>query len=381
MNKELTRLLANMGGNNRALNNLGEHVMEFLLKQSEQRDATSFPYFAVGNGTLNLISQQLLPPTLRPLTAMRSSVIYDRDATAPLFQKTLADIFEDDTEMISYVLRLLGYILLGKPTKHVFVVFFGPTGRNGKSVLVEVMLAILGEYASTLPTTTIMTKSHVNDGATPTLAKLVHKRLVTVSEPNRKHQLDSGFIKQITGGEQVAARALYGADIEYQPEFVPIMVTNVMPEVREDDDALWRRIQIVTFSRTFSDNEIDPDLKEKLLRERSGILNLLLQGVADYLRIGLEPPDKVLNAGKTQRKLVDPIEEWLEECALVEGSARTPLKFLWASYELWHKSNPRTRPLSKKEFSSKLAARGHSRFEKSHLPHFAGICLKESQDS
>lgn len=376
-NKELMRLIANMGGNNRALNNLSEHVMEFLVKQSEQRDATSFPYFAVGNGTLNLISQRLLPPSLRPLTSMRSSVVFDPDSEAPLFLRTLSDIFEDDDEMIAYVLRVFGYILLGKPNKHVFLVFFGPTGRNGKSLIVEVMRAILGEFACALPTTMIMTKSHVNDGATPTLARLVHKRLVVVSEPNRKHQLDSGFIKQLTGGEHVTARALYGEDIEYQPEFVPLMVTNVMPEIREDDDALWRRMQIVTFSRTFSDDEIDPDLKEKLLREKSGILNVLLGGVRDYLRSGLAPPYKVTSAGQNQRKLVDPIEEWLEECALIEGSARTPLKLLWISYESWHKANPRARLLSKKEFGAKLIARGHSRFEKSHLPYFAGIRVKE----
>jgi P4 family phage/plasmid primase-like protien len=375
--KELTRVMANMGGNNRALNNLAEHVMEFLVKESEERDATCYPYFAVGNGTLNLISKQLMPPSLRPLTAMRSNVIYDPTAEAPLFLKTLSDIFQEDEEMIAYVLRVFGYILLGKPNKHVFLVFFGPTGRNGKSLLVEVLRAVLGEFACSLPTTMIMTKSHVNDGATPTLARLVHKRLVIVSEPNRKHQLDAGFIKQLTGGEHVVARALYGADVEYLPEFVPLMVTNVMPEIREDDDALWRRMQIVTFSRTFSDDEIDPDLKEKLLRETSGILNVLLTGVRDYLTTNLSPPKKISNATVVQRKLVDPIEEWIQECVAEDAGARTPLKFLWASYETWHKSNLQVRLLRKKEFGQKLVLRGYNRFEKSHLPYHIGICLKE----
>lgn len=374
--KELSRLAANMGGTNRALNNLSDHVAEFLLKESEKRNATSYPYFAVANGILNLISQQLLPDNLRPITHMRSTVIFDPSTVAPLFVKTLSDIFEGDDKMIAYVLRLFGHIMVGKPNKHVFLVFFGPTGRNGKSLLVEVLRAILGEFACTLPTTMIMTKSHVNDNATPTLARLVHKRLVVVSEPNRKHQLDSGFIKQLTGGEHVTARALYGADIEFQPEFVPLMVTNVMPEIREDDDALWRRMQIVTFSRTFSDDEIDPDLKDKLLRERSGILNVLLGGVRDYLQHGLMPPEKVKSAGLTQRKLVDPLEEWYDECALAELGARTPLKALWPTYEEWHKANPRVRLLSKKEFCLKLIARGHDKFIKSHLPYFIGITLK-----
>jgi putative DNA primase/helicase len=370
-----------MGGNNRALDNLSEHVMEFLLDGSEQRDATCYPYFAVANGMLNLISQTLLPHSLRPLTHLRSAVEYAPGTDAPLFLKTLDEIFEGDEEMIGYVLRLFGYIILGKPNKHVFLVFFGPTGRNGKSLLTEVLRTILGDFACTLPTTMIMTKSHVSDGATPTLARLVHKRLAIISEPNRKHQLDSGFIKQMTGGEQITARALYGADIEYQPEFVPLMITNIMPEVREDDDALWRRMQIVNFSRTFSDNEIDPQLKDKLLRERSGILNVILGGVRDYLRHGLMPPQKVLNSGQIQRKLVDPIEEWYDECGILTPHARSPLKTLWASYNAWHKHHPRARLLTKKEFGEKLIARGHTRFEKSNLPHFAGIEVRESADS
>jgi len=158
---------------------------------------------------------------------------------------------------------------------------------------------------------------------------------------------------------------------------VPLMVTNVMPEVREDDEALWRRIQVVTFSRTFTDDEIDPDLKEKLLREKSGILNVILTGVRDYLKSGLAPPTKVVGAGLLQRKMVDPIEGWLEECTVKETSARTSLKVLWTSYDSWHKSNPTMRLLTKKELSEKLVARGHSKFDMRHLPHFAGICLKE----
>lgn len=377
MNADGERLLAAKAGNNRLLDTLSEHVTEFLLQDSVPRDANGFPYLSVANGVLNLLTQELVPERLRPIAYMSSPVIYDRNAEAPLFKQALADIFEGDHSMVSFVLRVFGYIMLGQPKEHVFVVFFGPTGRNGKSLLVEVFRAVLGDYACAVPISTFMTKSHVTDSATPTLARIMKKRLVVASEPNRKHQLDAGLIKQLTGGEHVSSRALYGEDVEALPEFVPLMVTNVLPEVREDDDALWRRMQIVTFSRTFSEKEIDPNLKEKLLREKSGILNVLLGGVRDYLQDGLRPPERVRSAVGEQRRLADPLQEWFEECVMENPGAETPLRVLWPSYEAFHKENSHLRRLTKREFSKKLELRGYAKQDRRNYPCYSGIALKQ----
>lgn len=381
--REFIRFVATKAGSNRQLDVLADHVMERLYEASTgNNDVTGYPYFPVANGVLNLLSRQMVPRKYRPLARMRAGASFDPNADAPRFRQALEEIFNGNKDLIAYVLRVLGYCLLGKPKEHLFVVFHGPKGRNGKSVLVDVLSQIMGDYAQTLSTSFIMVKSHVNDNATPSLAKLVHRRLAIVPEPNKRHQLDSGFIKQLTGGDQVAARALYGNEIRFEPEFVLLMVTNVIPELREDDHALWRRMRIVPFDRSFSDEEIDPDLKQKLLGEREGILNLLLDGLHDYLTAGLQPPAIVRRAGSVQREAIDPFQQWAKDRVQIVGKQmETRQKDLLTDYQNWAPENASYRKLTQNEFREKLselAAREQiDRISRGNIVIYAGLQLRE----
>jgi len=377
-NADFVKFLIYKSANNRALDDLSEHVCEYLAGESAACVASSYPYFTVANGVLNVLSRELVPTFLRPLSMVVGRVQYDPTAKAELFLVTLAQIFEGDQEMIGAVLRLFGYILQGNPNEHIFLILFGPTGRNGKTLIVQVSREIFGDYAQAIPASVILAKSHNNEGPTPAIAKLFGKRLAIISEPGDKHPLDSGFIKLMTGGEQITARQLHGPMIEFMPEFVPVLVTNKIPSVNDDDHGLWRRMKIVKFTRTFSDEEIDVDLKNKLVKEASGILNLFLDGIEDYRANGLSLPTKIASAGVEQRKEFDPFEAWHEECTLMaDNAAETSLQALAASYEGWAQANRQYRRLSKKELSNKLVERGYEKIDRRRYPHFCGISLKE----
>ena len=377
-NKDWVRFLSLKSANNRALDDLSEHICEHLVDNSTACATTEFPYFPVENGVLNLLSRELVPPSFRPLSMISGGVMFDPSAKAELFTKTLNEIFEGDEEMVRAVIRLFGYILLGTPKEHILVVFFGPTGRNGKTLIVQVVREIFGDYAQAIPSSVILAKSHNNEGPTPALAKLYRKRLAIISEPSPKHPLDAGFIKLMTGGEHITARPMHGQLLEFVPEFTPIIIANKIPSAPDDDPAFWRRVKIVKFSRTFSDEEIDPDLKEKLTKEKSGILNLLLDGIQDYLTNGLNFPDKIKSAGIDQRKEFDPFEAWHEECAIeTDNATETPLHALAASYDAWANINRQFRRMSKKELSAKLVGRGYVKVDRRRYPHFCGIMLRD----
>lgn len=368
-------------GRNRELDEFCEHIGEVSNQWTHAHCLASYPYFAVKNGVLNLLTGELVPSEFRPFSPMKGKVVFDPEAKADLFMKVLFDIFEGDEEMVHFLIRLFGLVMLGTPKHHLFVVLYGPDGRNGKSVIVESMRFIFGNYAYTLGATSIMTKSHVSDGATPALAMLPGKRLVIINEPNRKYEYDSGLIKLMTGGEVVTARALYGQVIEFTPEFTPVLVTNYLPRCSDGDNALWRRMMIIPFNRSFTDDEIDKDLKEKLRNESSGILNILLDGVRDYLENGLRIPEKVKKFGQSERKAMDPCEAWFEDCAELNSipGTETELKALWASYQSWAQSAAGFRVLTKREFSKMLEKRGHSKVIRRNNPSFVGISLRCDQ--
>nr|WP_057924736.1 phage/plasmid primase, P4 family [Burkholderia ambifaria] len=361
-------------GDGRSLDLLGRAALEFMLEASDALQATDYPYFPVANGVLNLLSGELVPARFKPIAPNNSAVIFDPEARAPRFESFLDEIFECDRNLIGFFLRLCGRMLLGKPKEHLFVIFLG-AGRNGKSVTVEVLNAIFGSLASTLGVAALMVQGTMNDGPTPSIVKLERKRFVTVNEPTKKHKLNGGLVKQLTGGDRVAARTLYVEDVEFMPVFTLVMIANEMPGINADDAALWRRITVVPFTRTFSENEIDPDLKETLLHQLPGILNLLLVGLRDYLENGLQPPDKVRRAGSEQRVRADSFEVWREERTMADD-VRSQHKSLLDDYFAWVAANPGYEKLGSREFGAKLAA-VYTRVEERHYVFYKGVRLKD----
>lgn len=109
-----TKALKLLLGTNRSLEEVCEHVADAMVHDSERRMVGAYPYFGLANGVLNTISQELVPACYRPIPLVRSPIIFDSVATAPLFEKTVFEIFEGDEEMVRFIYQLFGYILMGK---------------------------------------------------------------------------------------------------------------------------------------------------------------------------------------------------------------------------------------------------------------------------
>ena len=111
------------------------------------------------------------------------------------------------------------------------VFFCYGNGRNGKSTFLDIIMHIMGEYAVNIQPETIMVKKQFG-GATSDIARLKGARFVTSVEPNEGMRLDEGLLKQLTGGDRVTARKLYGNEFEFSPEFKLWMGTNHKPIIR-----------------------------------------------------------------------------------------------------------------------------------------------------
>jgi putative DNA primase/helicase len=68
----------------------------------------------------------------------------------PLWLKFLHRIFGGDAELIAYMKRVGGYLLTGSTREHALFFGHGP-GGNGKSVFLETVSNVLGDYATTAP--------------------------------------------------------------------------------------------------------------------------------------------------------------------------------------------------------------------------------------
>ncbi|MFN3543739.1 MAG: phage/plasmid primase, P4 family [Thiobacillus sp.] len=319
----------------------------------------------VGNGVVDLHTGKLLPPDQAYRVTTITAVDYDPEARAPLFERTVADVFFGDADMIGFFQRLVGYSLLGKPDEDVLAIPYG-SGSNGKSTVLGAIRDALGEHAKMASADTFLSSGAAggNAGAArEDVLRLRGARFVYVSEPDEGSELREGLIKSMTGGEPLPARGLYSkTTVEVAPTWVAFMPTNHRPIVKGDDHAIWRRLLPVPFTRNFDQDLTltkDPDRAEKLAAEAAGILAWCVRGALAYRKNGLQPPAAVRKARDDYKSDMDLLGEWLDECCEVgpghvESNAR-----LWASWEAFAKARGELRFIaSAKSLGRRLQAKG-----------------------
>ena len=319
----------------------------------------------MGNGVVDLHTGKLLPPDQAYRVTTITAVDYDPEARAPLFERTVADVFFGDADMIGFFQRLVGYSLLGKPDEDVLAIPYG-SGSNGKSTVLGAIRDALGEHAKMASADTFLSSGAAggNAGAArEDVLRLRGARFVYVSEPDEGSELREGLIKSMTGGEPLPARGLYSkTTVEVAPTWVAFMPTNHRPIVKGDDHAIWRRLLPVPFTRNFDQDLTltkDPDRAEKLAAEAQGILAWCVRGALAYQKDGLQPPAAVRKARDDYKSDMDLLGEWMDECCeigpnFVESNAR-----LWASWEAFAKARGELRFIaSAKSLGRRLQSKG-----------------------
>lgn len=288
------------------------------------------------NGMSAVAEMNFVPHAREQLITKMMPVAYDPNAQCPNFIRFITRILPDP-EVRRFVQRWFALNMTALTGEQKLVFFYG-LGANGKSVLVDLIARMFGDYAATARIETL-TGSTKKDGsaATPDLVPLMLARMVRTSEPEEGEKLREGLIKQLTGGEPINVRPNFGEQIEVMPKFKITIQGNYRPEVRGRDDGIWRRLLIVPFDVTIPPKERDPDLGAKLWAERSGILNWLIDGLIGYLESGLQEPQAVLSATNEYREESDPLGFFLETCCDVSGQPEDTVtaKDLSLSFQFW----------------------------------------------
>jgi putative DNA primase/helicase len=274
----------------------------------------------------------------------------------PRFLTFLDRITGGDGELVAYIQRVLGYALTGLTREH--ALFFGyGTGANGKSVLLSTVSGLLGDYHKTAP---IETFTASNGDRHPTdLASLRGACLVTATETEEGRRWAESRIKQLTGGDTVAARFMRQDFFEYRPAFKLIIAGNHKPSLRSVDEAIRRRFHLIPFAVTIPPEERDADLAEKLKAEWPGILAWLIEGCLEWQTEGLRPPTAVLEATEAYLSAEDSLAAWIEEKCERSASAWASSSALFASWSAWANAAGEN-PGNSKRFAQALESRGFS---------------------
>lgn len=273
----------------------------------------------------------------------------DYNTPCPSWEKFLSQMFSNDQKIIDYIQRLFGYGITGLNTEHIFPVFWGHNGRNGKGTLFETLKFILGDFAYKVPNSFLMEQNMKGGASGPDAVTmgLYGKRIVWCSETNEKDRLDVAKLKETVGGDTISARAPHGKrQIEFIPSYLFLTITNRRPRAPANDMALWRRVHLIPLKNSFIDNpdpnkqyefKADKKILDTLKKEASGILAWLVRGCLLWQEHGLKPPDSIKAATDAYRENEDIIGDFIKECCFEadDTALRVKPKEFYAAYKTW----------------------------------------------
>ena len=307
------------------------------------------------NGTLNLQTGALSPHNPADMLTKLAPVQFDADAACPLWLAFLNRIMESDAGRIGYLHRIAGLCLTADVREQCLFVFQGE-GSNGKSVFLDTLTGLMGDYASESAPDLLVDKRSQEH---PTeQADLAGRRLVVASETDEGGRLRVQLVKRLTGNARIKARFMRQDYFEFNRTHKLILCTNNKPHIRETTHAIWRRIKLVPFSVTIPDLEQDKELVFKLRDEWPGILNWAVAGCRAWMTDGLNTPEAVDKATAEYESEQDLLAVWIDERCETNPLAFLSRKDAYASYESWAKTNNERFITDKLGFFNRLRRKG-----------------------
>ena len=317
------------------------------------------------------------------------------DEPCPNFDKFLLTCMADNQEMADFLVRLLGYALLGTKHLHIWAIMYGPLSRNGKDTLMNVVKGVLGPRLHVrIPVSMLTEQKFQRDSSQPQpdLLALRGTRIAYASEASARQMLDQAKIKDLTGGGYITARGITDKEMtEWQQSALLLLLTNYLPKINSDDDGFNARTICIEWPVKFVPNptkpherQIDYGMLDKLKPEASGILARLVRGCMEVMEHGLQIPERVLRYTAEQIDSFDDVGRFVKECCVLEDppvdggeyTTRTAAADLLKVCNWWCKKIlGNSYPFTPKKFAPMLEKKGIFS-KKSSVMYYMGITVK-----
>jgi putative DNA primase/helicase len=312
-----------------------------------------------------------------------TSVEYNPDAKCPRWERFLDEIFLGDLDLIDYIQMVIGYCLTGCGDEQCFFILYGDS-ENGKSTFLEVILRIMRDYGQSAEFKTFCEKREDRTPGRPTseVWRMRGKRFIRATEIDQTVALNTSRIKSFTGGETVTGRDLYHSDGDFLYTAKVFLGVNHPPIIREMEPAFERRIHFIPFKAHFPKGSPQRDgrLQEKLLAEKSGILNWAIFGCLKYQwaveKFGSLPMPKIVETETAKYILAqDPIRRFLRDKIETKPGSEIGAQLLYETYIQWCSKGNETESNST-VFGRRLRSLGHEKKDKASGAFYQNLRFK-----
>lgn len=261
-------------------------------------------------------------------------VEYDPDSTCPIFDNALRDIFsaeENPEDMIRHIWEIFGYTMQPKKNIASWFLFHGK-GANGKTFLLRVLSAMLGKAVldKAVDSFNIRSNKHA-------YFDLVGKLALIDEDVKSQIFLPDDFLKHFSETKTLSATEHYKAAQEYQMNVTCLMAANSWPSSKDLSHGMLRRAYIVPFKKTFTKEEMDIDLFDKVAKlELSGILNRAIDGLTRLRKRGnFKEPRPCIEAKSEWLTNANQAAEFINDCYEERAGRSIKLTDVFTTYNNW----------------------------------------------
>lgn len=286
-------------------------------------------------------------------------VYHNEQAGCPRWLEFLHTIFRGDMELIAFVQKAAALSLSGTVIEELLFFAHG-SGRNGKTTFFAVLEKIFGPYHVSIDSSVLLSSAlDRSDRNLNIKAGLKGVRFATVNEIAEKSSFNDKEIKHLASRDRITARRLYENHFEFEPSHKLWIRSNHKPSFNISDGGLRRRIILIPFHHLIPEHDVVERFEDELLKEKSGILNWLLEGWQAYLNDGLEVPAACRVEMDAYMRENDHLADFIDECCLVKPEGRTLLKDFSEAYNQWAQ-NTGCEGASSAKLSPRLAAKNYT---------------------
>lgn len=259
-------------------------------------------------------------------------------------------LFPNDN-LRDYMWEHLASCLIGTNLNQTFNIYTG-SGCNGKSVMVELMARVLGEYKGIIPISLITKERGSIGGASPEVVQLMGCRYAVMQEPKKGDKINEGIMKEITGGDPIQGRALFKEAVTFIPQFKLAVCTNTLFDIKSNDDGTWRRIRVCDFQSKFTENPYEDFPKQnypyqykidKKLNEKFGtwapIFASLLVEIAFKTEGKVKDVKAVLSTSDKYRQDQDYLSEFAKEKIQKQKDGKIKRTEIMEEFKNWYIMN------------------------------------------
>lgn len=290
--------------------------------------------FNVLNGTIDLKTGIFREHRYSDYATVVSPVEYNKDAKCPKWLDFLDTVTQGNKDEQEYLQKMVGYFMTGATREQkVFFIKDNQTGATGKSTFTNVVLRLLGGYATTTTNGTFMKKSNNDNELMHELSRFRGMRFVSAGELPETATLNTAQIKLLSGADKITGRPMYHEAVDFFPKFKILMFTNFMPKVNSYDGGLFRRLVIIPFTNQIPVGKRVEGLDSILAEEEgSGILNWMIEGCIKWQVEGLKEPEAYLIAKEEYRKEQDYVADMVEALLVPQPDGKVFKGDLYAGY-------------------------------------------------